>query len=119
MTIRHQTPPSTARHLDEDALQRLRALLVEDREAHAIRLERLSPDGPLAAELGKTQFDSEVASTTEALDEIDGALERIEAGTYGLCGRCSAEIPFERLEAVPRARHCVTCQSRSTSSLFG
>lgn len=39
--------------------------------------------------------------------EIDGALERIEAGTYGLCAVCGNEIPEERLAAVPYATLCV------------
>ena len=42
--------------------------------------------------------------------EIDRALERIEAGTYGTCERCGAEIPEERLEAVPYATLCVACR---------
>jgi RNA polymerase-binding transcription factor DksA len=45
----------------------------------------------------------------EALAEIEHARARIAAGTYGSCERCERPIPFERLEAIPQARHCVTC----------
>lgn len=46
----------------------------------------------------------------QIVHEIDRALERIEAGTYGTCERCGAEIPEERLEAVPYATLCVGCR---------
>ena len=41
--------------------------------------------------------------------EIDAALGRIEAGTYGRCERCGTEIPEERLELRPFASRCVAC----------
>jgi RNA polymerase-binding transcription factor DksA len=44
------------------------------------------------------------------ITEIDAALARLEAGTYGLCVRCGAPIPEERLELRPFAATCVTCQ---------
>lgn len=43
-----------------------------------------------------------------AIDVAD-ALARIEVGTYGLCGRCRAAIPAERLELRPAGRFCVPC----------
>jgi DnaK suppressor protein len=43
--------------------------------------------------------------------QIDAALERVEAGTYGTCARCGKEIPTERLEARPYAIYCVSCQA--------
>jgi RNA polymerase-binding transcription factor DksA len=42
--------------------------------------------------------------------EIDAALERIEAGTYGVCVACGRPIPEERLAAVPYAVLCVPCK---------
>ena len=46
----------------------------------------------------------------QLLDSIDAALERIEAGKYGKCVHCGQPIQDKRLEAVPWARHCLTCQ---------
>ena len=46
------------------------------------------------------------------LAEIDAALERIDAGTYGTCANCGAEIPTERLEALPHATLCIECKRR-------
>ena len=43
------------------------------------------------------------------LGEIDAALARIEAGTYGACTRCGSEISVGRLEAHPWASLCIDC----------
>lgn len=40
---------------------------------------------------------------------IDAALERLDAGTYGVCQVCGRAIPDERLEAIPWAATCVSC----------
>ena len=45
------------------------------------------------------------------LAHLDGALERIVAGTFGICRACGGEISKERLEAVPNATMCVVCKS--------
>jgi DnaK suppressor protein len=44
------------------------------------------------------------------LREISDALRRIDTGHYGVCLECEEEISPKRLEAVPWARYCVTCQ---------
>src|SRR5215467_10519695 len=44
------------------------------------------------------------------LREISDALHRIDTGHYGVCLECEEEISPKRLEAVPWARYCVTCQ---------
>lgn len=44
------------------------------------------------------------------LRDIDGALARIEAGTYGTCIDCGEAIPVERLKVLPTALSCVKCQ---------
>ncbi len=41
------------------------------------------------------------------LEEIEGALRRIEEGTYGVCAACGRSISEERLEAVPYATLCI------------
>ncbi len=42
--------------------------------------------------------------------EIDEAIERIEANTYGYCDECGVEIPFKRLQIVPETRFCIECE---------
>jgi RNA polymerase-binding protein DksA len=41
------------------------------------------------------------------LREVEEALERIAAGTYGVCEACGREIPEDRLEAVPWTKLCI------------
>ena len=49
------------------------------------------------------------ADLQRTIEEIDAALARVEAGTYGRCTGCEASIPEERLELRPFARTCVAC----------
>ncbi len=49
------------------------------------------------------------AAEARELAEIDAALGRISAGTYGKCERCGRPIGELRLRAVPEARLCMTC----------
>jgi DnaK suppressor protein len=46
------------------------------------------------------------------LREIADALHRIENDTYGICPECDEPISTKRLDAVPWARYCVTCQEQ-------
>jgi len=46
----------------------------------------------------------------EMLREIDLALDRMAAGTYGGCGDCGEPIPVERLLALPATAVCVACR---------
>jgi RNA polymerase-binding transcription factor DksA len=69
------------------------------------------------AELGSGNFDQELTlsllgSEKNALDQIDGALKRIEEGSYGRCDECGVRIPESRLEAIPYAAKCVRCASQ-------
>jgi DnaK suppressor protein len=47
------------------------------------------------------------------LREVQDALHRIEQGTYGVCYECEEPISAKRLDAVPWAKYCVTCQERA------
>ncbi len=41
---------------------------------------------------------------------INEALERIDDKEYGLCQNCDKEINPKRLDAIPWARYCLSCQ---------
>ncbi len=47
----------------------------------------------------------------ERVAEIDAALARVDAGTYGTCEACGKPIPEARLEVVPEATLCVNCKT--------
>jgi DnaK suppressor protein len=46
------------------------------------------------------------------LNEIEHALEKFKAGTYGLCDICGQPIPTERLDAMPHANLCLSCKAK-------
>jgi DnaK suppressor protein len=69
------------------------------------------------AELGSDSADQELTlslmgSEKDALEQIDGALKRIEDGSFGHCEECGMKIPEARLEAIPYAARCVQCESQ-------
>jgi RNA polymerase-binding transcription factor DksA/membrane-associated phospholipid phosphatase len=91
----------------------LRADLVQRRERVIIagRDMDLDPDGIALPSSERDQiltvmFDQELC-------EIDAALIRLVAGAYGRCARCAQAIPPRRLQALPAAALCVTCQSNA------
>jgi len=62
-------------------------------------------------------YDRELDATLEgneerAIEAIDAALKRIEAGTYGICSKCGEPIGAERLEAVPWTTQCIDCKRK-------
>ena len=72
------------------------------------------------ADQGSATFERELDMTLEenlrdSLGEVRAALARVADGTYGTCARCSAQIPVERLEAVPTASLCIRCKEAEES----
>src|SRR5579883_311363 len=57
-------------------------------------------------ELNATLFENEEYIHAEVID----AIARIDAGTFGTCENCGTEIPAGRLEILPYARYCVSCE---------
>jgi DnaK suppressor protein len=52
------------------------------------------------------------------LNMIDEALKRIKVNEYGQCANCQEEMQQKRLEAVPWAKHCITCQEKIEQGLL-
>ena len=50
-----------------------------------------------------------------ALREVEDALERVSAGTYGLCVDCGDTIAADRLAVLPQAARCISCQRAADS----
>jgi DnaK suppressor protein len=47
------------------------------------------------------------------IEQVDAALARLDAGTYGTCVTCGQPIGAARLEALPAAAHCIECQKKA------
>lgn len=58
-------------------------------------------------------LEGQAALVAREIGSIERALDRLAAGTYGVCVKCGAEISEGRLEARPEAALCITCASES------
>jgi DnaK suppressor protein len=53
---------------------------------------------------------------SDALAEVEHALNKYEAGTYGICDLCTQPIEPARLEALPHATLCLECKARQAKN---
>ncbi|WP_406069157.1 TraR/DksA family transcriptional regulator [Micromonospora sp. NBC_01638] len=104
LRLRQQTE-SQAAALDGD----LRSLFEASRSSNAD--DEHDPEGSTIA-FERAQLTAVLDAARRRLAELDGALRRVDEGSYGVCERCALPIPAERLVARPSARTCVACASR-------
>jgi RNA polymerase-binding transcription factor DksA len=71
--------------------------------------EGFADSGQVTAERGEVEAIS--GTLAETLSDIEDALAKLDAGTYGACESCGKPIPEPRLEAMPAARFCIDCAS--------
>jgi RNA polymerase-binding protein DksA len=69
------------------------------------------------ADAGSATFEREqelsiVANRRDLIEQMQRAITRIDAGTYGLCESCGKAIPKARLQAFPAATLDVECKQR-------
>lgn len=87
------------------------------RRTGAVEKHLRGGDGRNEADFSDRVAFTEMDEVLEALDDagrleidlIKGALDRIEAGTYGVCVRCGAPVGDRRLEVLPEAALCTNC----------
>lgn len=60
----------------------------------------------------RAEVEALASSLQETLAEVEEALTKFDAGTYGTCEGCGQPIAPARLEAKPAARQCIECASR-------
>ena len=84
-------------------------VLLETQRDDCVRLRKLALAETIASNPDPVAM-SRTATLLHTIAEIDAALDRIAAGTYGRCVHCGAAIPEERLEFRPFASGCVSCQ---------
>lgn len=67
----------------------------------------------VASEFVQREIDLSMLSKIEGeIDDVQRALAKLDDGTYGTCEACHARIAEARLQALPAARFCVTCEAR-------
>lgn len=97
-------------------LDRLQSMVAElDRSITVLRGEHDDRGHPADSGSSLSETDR-IQGTLEALERqrsaVVAAVDRVKAGTYGLCVSCHKPIPEGRLEARPEAARCVPCQSK-------
>ena len=118
-----------SRTLADSTLSKLKEALLEERGKlleqisehekeieEALQNESASeriPD-PSTAEGGTLSFEYEMAreldeAAADRVRQIDHAMARMDAGTYGICEECGKDIPMERLKFMPHVTLCVEC----------
>ena len=110
---------STYRQLLERKAEEVRGSMSAQKAAQVVaRLDVPSDEGDLSQQhheewniLNRNTLDMKL------LREISDALRRLENRAYGVCPECEAPISTKRLDAVPWARYCVTCQERISDRL--
>ena len=110
---------------------RYRDILLEERGRVSGAITHLHEDnsGTIEDETEEETYDNHLADSATAtlnreidytleenaehvLTAINEALQRIENGTFGTCGRCGKPIAEERLEAIPYATECIDCRRK-------
>ena len=107
MSTRLQAVPAITSHLSGAQIEHLRRLLVQDHLLQQTRAVELQDPPDLEPDLAAVLL----ARCWEALAEIEEALALIGRGEYGTCSECGSAIPYERLQVVPAAQRCVSCQA--------
>jgi DnaK suppressor protein len=100
------------RRILEDKAEEVRDSLSKQKAAQVVsRLDIPSDEGDLSQQHHEEWlFLNRNSIDIKLLREISGALKRIDLGSYGVCPECEEDISIKRLDAVPWARYCVTCQ---------
>ena len=95
----------------EKLVAQIRRALAERQEESQVR-DAPGSHGWGAAPEGSLDL-AVVKQQEQLLAQIDSAIRRHKAGTYGRCLGCGEEVPIARLKAYPFAQRCTPCQEDS------
>jgi DnaK suppressor protein len=104
-------------------LERQRAELLEEAGVGFVQQSK-TPAFPDVSDQATAEADQHFAMRIrererKLIKKIDEALNRITAGTYGICEVCGEEIPFPRLKARPVTTLCIECKTRQEEQESG
>ena len=81
---------------------------------HAESVETTQGETDNAHEWENAEVREDLAQeASDELDAVQGALARVQEGTYGICSSCGKPIGAKRLEAMPEALLCISCAERT------
>jgi RNA polymerase-binding transcription factor DksA len=90
--------------MELDLLNRLKKLSIDKSKTHS----KIPDEQSIELENDEVIDQLEV-ETTQELQQVKNALERIKQGKYHECTKCGLEISSERLEAIPYTTLCIAC----------
>ena len=109
------------------SLTDITAELTDERTQLVARIDRLAADRDIANfqmsdqgdrshfAIERDQSGGLLTAAKDRLADVDRALARIDAGTYGVCASCATTIPLERLEFRPTLDRCVHCAQKAAA----
>lgn len=125
--------PRPVKPVGKRDLKELRRLLEEERQRLTEELEAIEEHQPELehqagmdlggsydedfADVAGDTFEREkgfaIESSVQALlTQVEEALARMDAGTYGVCEHCGQPIHADRLRAIPYAKLCIDCKAK-------
>jgi DnaK suppressor protein len=108
--------------LSNDQIQKFRDVLSQKRDDLAAIVQRkkeeevedigVGDEADIATHSVEKEMLFELTdSEKQTLDMVEAALRKMEKGFYGVCESCQKGIPRMRLQVMPWARYCISCQS--------
>ena len=117
--------------IDKKTITRLKKILLKEREEIVGEVRQIFESSKEMGQDGTQDIGDEAAniynkqillslneSERMRLQEVDEALDRIGAGTYGICEECGEPIGPKRLEVRPVAKYCVPCLSKMEKGML-
>lgn len=130
-TEKAKATPAAAPEMTQELFETLRSRLLEQRTEiinmynQDVRAGQESTDDPTEdiVDRANNSYNRELMfsisdSERQLLLQIEAAIKRMDAGTYGRCTNCGNNIHPLRLEAVPWARFCIDCQELAEKGLL-
>ena len=111
--------------IDKRTISRFKKILLKEREEIIGDVKQIYESSQAVGQDGIQDIGDEAANVYNKqilltlnenermrLKEVDEALDRIEAGAYGVCEECGEPIGLKRLEVKPVAKYCVPCKTK-------
>jgi len=110
--------------LSKSDLGNIKKNLIEQRQLIVDAMRRNQGIEKVGADVGDEADQAGLATERElqfelsdnertTLDQIEGALRKMEKGTFGNCEQCRLSVETLRIKALPFARYCIQCQNTS------
>jgi DnaK suppressor protein len=129
--VRKSHEQETGLYMEQKKLKLFREKLILKKEEILVAYNKNKTYGKEADEDGAQDIADKAANSytkeflfslsnneRDMLQLVDEALVRIEGRRYGVCVVCEDEMDKKRLEAVPWAKRCISCQEKQEQGLL-